>query len=129
MSFQTPTERRYLKTHEWVLMEDGEAVIGITDYAQHALGDIVYLDLPQVGDTFGPEEIFGVIESVKAASDLYTPVGGEVVAINSALVDDQAPISSDPYGEGWMIRIKPSGAEGALLTAAEYEQVVEAEQH
>lgn len=128
MSFQTPAELRYLKTHEWVRMEGEEAVVGITDYAQNSLGDIVYIELPEVGDTFGPEEIFGVIESVKAASDLYTPVGGEIVAVNTALTDDQAPITSDPYGEGWLLRIKVSGDEGALLSAEEYLKVVEAEQ-
>lgn len=129
MSFQTPANLRYLETHEWVGEENGEAIVGISDYAQHSLGDIVYIDLPQVGDTFGPEEIFGVIESVKASSDLYTPVGGEVVAVNTALVDDQEPINKDPYGQGWLIRLKPSGAEGKLLDAAAYEQVVASQDH
>jgi glycine cleavage system H protein len=129
MSFQTPANLRYLETHEWVREENGEAIVGISDYAQHSLGDIVYIDLPQVGDTFGPEEIFGVIESVKASSDLYTPVGGEVVAVNTALVDDQEPINKDPYGQGWLIRLKPSGTEGKLLDAAAYEQVVASQDH
>lgn len=129
MSFQTPANLRYLETHEWVREENGEAIVGISDYAQHSLGDIVYIDLPQVGDTFGPEEIFGVIESVKASSDLYTPVGGEVVAVNTALADDQEPINKDPYGQGWLIRLKPSGTEGKLLDAAAYEQVVASQDH
>lgn len=124
MSFTTPSDLRYLESHEWVRMENGEAVIGITDYAQHSLGDVVYIELPQVGDTFGPGEVFGVIESVKASSDLYTPVGGEVIAINTALEEDQEVINKDPYGEGWIMRLKPSGEEGNLLDAAAYEQVV-----
>jgi glycine cleavage system H protein len=124
MSFTTPSDLRYLESHEWVRLENGEAVIGISDYAQHSLGDVVYIELPAVGDTFGPGEVFGVIESVKASSDLYTPVGGEVIAVNSALEDDQEIINKDPYGEGWIIRLKTSGEEGNLLDAAAYEQVV-----
>jgi glycine cleavage system H protein len=129
MEFHTPTEVRYLKSHEWIRMEGDEAVIGITDYAQHSLGDIVYVEFPDVGDTIGTEEVFGVIESVKASSDLYLPIGGEVIAINSALEENQEPINKDPYGDGWLIRIKPTGAEGSLLDAAAYEQVVAAEKH
>jgi len=124
MSFTTPSDLRYLESHEWVRLENGEAVIGISDYAQHSLGDVVYIELPAVGDTFGPGEVFGVIESVKASSDLYTPVGGEVIAVNSALEDDQEIINKDPYGEGWIIRLKTSGEEGNLLDAAAYEQFV-----
>jgi glycine cleavage system H protein len=124
MSFQTPSELRYLKTHEWVRMEGDEAVIGITDYAQDSLGDVVYVEMPQVGDTFGVGEVFGVIESVKASSDLYTPVGGEVVAINTALETNQETVNKDPFGEGWMIRLKVSGEEGELMDAAAYEQFV-----
>jgi glycine cleavage system H protein len=124
MSFQTPSELRYLKTHEWVRVEGNEAVIGITDYAQDSLGDVVYVEMPQVGDTFGAGEVFGVIESVKASSDLYTPVGGEVVAINTALETNQETVNKDPYGEGWMIRLKVSGEEGELMDAAAYEQFV-----
>jgi len=124
MSFQTPSELRYLKTHEWVRVEGNEAVIGITDYAQDSLGDVVYVEMPQVGDTFGAGEVFGVIESVKASSDLYTPVGGEVVAINTALETNQETVNKDPFGEGWMIRLKVSGEEGELMDAAAYEQFV-----
>lgn len=128
MAFQTPTNLRYLKTHEWVRIEEnGEAVVGITDYAQHALGDVVYVDLPQVGDVLGPEEVFGVIESVKASSDLYMPIGGEIIAVNTDLLQNQQPINTDPYGQGWLIRVKPSGAEGDLLDAAAYEQLVAAQ--
>lgn len=129
MSFTTPPELRYAKTHEWIRAEGDEVVVGITDYAQDALGDVVYIELPKVGDSFAAGDIFGVIESVKAASDLYAPVGGEVVAVNTELENDQSPINSDPYGAGWMIRLKSSGAAGDLLDAAAYEQVVAEEQH
>ncbi len=128
MSFTTPPELRYASTHEWMRVEGAEVVIGITDYAQDALGDVVYIELPHVGDTFEPGDVFGVIESVKAASDLYAPVGGEVVAVNTALEDDQSAINSDPYGAGWIVRLKSSGKEAELLDAAGYQQVVEAEQ-
>lgn len=129
MSFTTPPDLQYTRTHEWVRVEGDEVVIGITDYAQDALGDVVYIELPQVGDTFAPGEVFGVIESVKASSDLYAPVGGEVIAVNTALEDDQSPVNSDPYGAGWMLRLKASGAMGELLDAAAYAQVVEEAQH
>ncbi len=129
MGFNTPKELRYLKTHEWVRIEGEEAVIGITDYAQDSLGDIVYVELPEVGTNLGAGEFFGVIESVKASSDLYSPVGGEVLTINEALRDDQSPISNDPYNAGWMIRLKVSGEEGELLDADAYEQHVESEKH
>jgi glycine cleavage system H protein len=124
MSFNTPADLRYSKTHEWVRTENGEVVIGITDYAQDALGDVVYIELPQVGTNLNPNDVFGVIESVKASSDLYAPIGGEVVAINSDLENDQSPINSDPYGEGWILRIKPSGEAEELIDAAAYEQFV-----
>jgi glycine cleavage system H protein len=125
MSFNTPQELRYAETHEWVRTEGDEVVVGITDYAQDSLGDVVYLELPEVGQTFKAGEVFGVIESVKASSDLYAPVAGEVTAVNSALDDDQEPINTDPYGAGWMIRMKPSGDEQKLLHAAEYEKFVD----
>lgn len=128
MSYNTPQDLRYLKTHEWVRVEGAEVVFGITDYAQHELGDIVFLELPEVGDTLEPGDRFGVIESVKAASDLYAPVGGEVIAVNTDLEDDQAIINTDPYGAGWMVRLKPSGNEGELLDPAAYEQAVAEEE-
>lgn len=129
MGFTTPQELRYLSTHEWVTIDGDVATIGITDFAQDALGDVVYVELPAVGDTFTAGEIFGSIESVKASSDLYAPVGGEIVEVNTALQDDQSPINKDPYGEGWIIRIKPSGDEGELLDAAGYEAVMEQQKH
>lgn len=124
-----PADLRYVDTDEWIRIEGEEAVIGITDFAQEQLGDIVYLELPDVGSSFQYNETFGVIESVKAASDLYAPLAGEVVAVNSALVDDQAPINSDPYGEGWMIRLKVTGSLDHLLDAEAYRKSTEERAH
>ncbi len=101
-----PEELNYSKDDEWVKVEGDEAVVGITDYAQDSLSDIVYLELPDVGDVFEKGEVFGVVESVKAAADLFMPVGGEVTAINDDLVDTPEIINTDPYVEGWMLRIK-----------------------
>ncbi len=129
MSFNTPLDLRYAESHEWVRVEGDEVVVGITDYAQDALGDIVYVELPAVGATFNAGDVFGVIESVKASSDLYAPVSGEVTAVNTDLEDDQAPINSDPYGAGWILRMKSSGEESALLDAAAYEKHVAEQQH
>ncbi|MFQ3662206.1 MAG: glycine cleavage system protein GcvH [Chloroflexaceae bacterium] len=124
-----PADLRYSKSDEWVRVEGDEVVIGITDYAQEQLGDIVYLELPRVGATFAPGESFGVIESVKASSDLYAPVGGEVTAVNSALEHDQQPINSDPYGAGWLVRMRPSGEEEELMDAAAYAAYLEGRSH
>ncbi len=124
-----PADLRYSKSDEWVRVEGDEVVIGITDYAQEQLGDIVYLELPQVGASFAPGDSFGVIESVKASSDLYAPIGGEVVAINSELEGNQEPINQDPYGAGWLIRMRPSGAEEELLDAAAYAAYIEERAH
>ncbi len=120
MSYNTPDDLRYAKTHEWMRADGEEVVVGITDYAQHTLGDVVYLELPEVGTSFNAGDVFGVIESVKASSDLYAPVTGEVTAVNSDLEDDQETVNTDPYGVGWMIRLKPTGDEGALIDAAAY---------
>lgn len=120
MSPNIPADLRYSKSDEWVRAEGDELVIGITDYAQDALGDIVYLELPQVGATIAPGGPFGVIESVKASSDLYAPVGGEVVAVNGELEANQEPINKDPYGAGWLIRVRPSGESEELMDAAAY---------
>ncbi|MGW8319441.1 MAG: glycine cleavage system protein GcvH [Candidatus Promineifilaceae bacterium] len=96
----------YTEDDEWIRVEDGEGVVGITDYAQDALSDIVYVELPEVGDSFEAGETFGVVESVKAASDLYMPVGGEVTGVNEALPDAPEVVNTDPYDEGWMVRVK-----------------------
>jgi glycine cleavage system H protein len=129
MSFNTPADLRYTKTHEWVRTEGDEVVVGITDYAQDALGDVVYIELPEVGATFKAGEVFGVIESVKASSDLYAPIAGEVTAVNSALEDDQEAINTAPYAGGWMMRVKPAGDNADLLDATAYEQFVASLDH
>lgn len=129
MASKIPAELRYSKSDEWLRSESDEVVIGITDYAQDALGDIVYIELPQVGTVLTPGASFGVIESVKASSDLYAPIGGEIVAVNSALEDGQEPINQDPYGAGWLIRMRPSGAEEELLDAEAYSAYCEERAH
>jgi glycine cleavage system H protein len=124
MAFQTPSDVRYASSHEWARSDGDEIVVGISDYAQDALGDVVYIELPPVGTKVTAGESFGAVESVKASSDLYAPVSGEVVAVNTALEADQAPINQDPYGDGWMLRIRPSGTESELMDAAAYEALV-----
>lgn len=120
--WNTPEGYKYSETDEWVKVEGGEALIGISDYAQDLLSDLVYVELPEVGDSFDKGDSFGVVESVKAASDVNMPVSGEVVAVNEALEDAPETINSDPYGEGWILRIKlsdPSELDG-LRDAANY---------
>ncbi|MBW2065703.1 MAG: glycine cleavage system protein GcvH [Deltaproteobacteria bacterium] len=102
-----PEDVRYAEDHEWARVENGMVRIGISDYAQDQLGDIVFVELPQVGDTFGKGEQFGTVESVKAVSELYMPLEGEVVEVNSALEDSPELVNQSPYGDGWMIRVKP----------------------
>ena len=103
-----PADCRYAKSHEWAKKAGDLLVVGITDFAQHELGDIVFVELPPSGSKFKKDEAFGVIESVKAASDLFMPVGGEVVAINDELVPDPALVNRDPHGAAWLIKVKPS---------------------
>ena len=122
-----PGDLQYTKTHEWVRREGDSATVGITDHAQDELGDVVFVELPEEGATFGAGDAFGTIESVKAVSDLYAPVGGEVVETNSALEDAPEKVNEDPYGDGWIIRLRVSG-EGDLLSAEEYEKVLEEEE-
>ncbi len=122
-----PGDLQYTKSHEWVRTEGDTATIGITDHAQDELGDVVFVELPDEGDTFAAGDSFGTVESVKAVSDLYTPVGGEVVEVNSALGDAPEKINEDPYGEGWIVKLRTSGDEGDLLSAEEYEKVLEEE--
>lgn len=129
MATNIPAELRYSKSDEWLRIEGDEIVIGITDYAQNALGDIVYLELPPVGTLLTAGASFGVIESVKASSDLYAPIGGEVVAVNSVLESAQEPINQDPYGAGWLIRVRPSGEEEELLDAQAYTAYCEERAH
>jgi glycine cleavage system H protein len=106
---------RFTPSHEWVLPEGGGATIGISDHAQSQLGDVIFLELPGVGDTLKAGEKFGVIESVKAASDLYAPVGGTVAAVNERLTDNPELVNNDPYGEGWRVRLDPAEEGGADL--------------
>ena len=121
-----PDDLQYTKSHEWVRAEDGTVTIGITDHAQEELGDVVFVELPDVGVTIGTGDAFGTVESVKAVSDLYTPVGGEVVEVNSSLEDAPEKINDDPYGEGWIVKLSTS-EEADLLSPEEYEKVVEEE--
>src|ERR671910_302680 len=118
-----PGDLQYTKSHEWVRVEDGVATVGITDHAQDELGDVVFVELPETGATLAAGDSFGAVESVKAVSDLYAPVGGEVVEVNSALEDAPENINEDPYGEGWIVKIRTSD-EPHLLSPQEYEQVV-----
>lgn len=120
-----PTELSYTSEHEWVsaLTAEGTVRVGITDHAQDALGDVVYVDLPSVGDSVAAEESFGEIESTKSVSDLFAPISGEIVAVNEGLEDDPAQVNSDPYGEGWIVEIRPENADDLanLLTAEGYQ--------
>ena len=121
-----PQDLQYTRSHEWVRTEGDTATVGITDHAQDELGDVVFVELPDEGATFDAGESFGTVESVKAVSDLYTPVGGEVVEVNSSLEDAPEKINDDPYGEGWIVKLRTSG-EADLLSPEEYEKVVEEE--
>ena len=114
----------YSKDHEWVAVNNGVATIGITDYAQHSLGDVVYVELPKVGDKLESHEAFGSVESVKAVSEIFTPIAGEVVEVNDGLNDTPEAVNTDPYGDAWMIKIKMTNEleADALLNAAEYEE-------
>ena len=124
-----PEELQYSKDHEWVKVDGSVGTIGITDHAQNSLGDVVYVELPKVGETFAAHEAFGSVESVKAVSEIFTPVSGEVVEVNDSLQDEPEKVNSDPYGEGWMIRVRMSnsGEVDSLLSAAEYEDFTKAE--
>ncbi len=115
----------FSKDHEWVRVDGDSATIGITDYAQNALGDIVYVELPKVGATIAQFANIGVIESVKAVSDLFTPISGEVVEVNGALESDPAAVNREPYGAGWLLKIRPSTPDEtkSLLSPAEYEKI------
>jgi glycine cleavage system H protein len=121
-----PEELQYTKSHEWVRTEGDTATIGITDHAQDELGDVVFVELPEVGATFDAGDSFGTVESVKAVSDLYTPVGGEVVEVNEALNDSPEKINEDPYGDGWIVKLSVSDR-GDLLSASDYERFLEEE--
>jgi glycine cleavage system H protein len=124
-----PEDLHYSKDHEWVRVDGDQAIIGITDYAQNSLGDVVYVELPKAGEEFAANEPFGSVESVKAVSEVFTPIAGAIVQINESLADEPEAVNSDPYGAGWMIRLKMAnpGEVDSLLTAAEYEDFTKAE--
>ncbi|MDP9455165.1 MAG: glycine cleavage system protein H [Actinobacteria bacterium] len=115
-----PGELQYTKTHEWVRIEGETATVGITEHAQDELGDVVFVELPESGRTLDAGEAFGAVESVKAVSDLYAPLPGEVVEVNESLGDNPEKINEDPYGEGWILKLRVSG-EADLLSAEDYE--------
>ncbi|MEO7658952.1 MAG: glycine cleavage system protein GcvH [Pyrinomonadaceae bacterium] len=123
-----PENLRYSKDHEWVAVSGDIATIGITDYAQHSLGDVVYIDVPRVGDKLISHESFGSVESVKAVSEIFSPVGGEIAEVNDELNDSPEAVNNDPYVAGWMIKIKmdnPLEADG-MLSSEEYEEYLAA---
>ena len=116
----------YSKDHEWLKVEGDTGTVGITDHAQHSLGDVVYVELPKAGETFAAHDTFGSVESVKAVSELFLPVAGEVTEVNASLTDEPEKVNTDPYGDGWMLRVKLSnrGEVDSLLSAAEYEDYI-----
>lgn len=124
MANNIPDDLHYSKDHEWVRVEDDIATIGITDYAQDSLGDVVFVELPSEGDSFDAHQAFGSVESVKAVSELFTPVGGEITEANEGLNDSPEAVNNDPYGDAWMIKVKMEspGEVDALMSAAEYEE-------
>lgn len=121
-----PADLLYSKEHEWVKLDGDIATVGITDYAQNSLGDIVYVELPKAGATIAQFSSVGVVESVKAVSDLFTPIGGEVLEVNADLENDPAAVNRDPYGAGWMFKLKLSdpGETSGLLSPDDYEKLV-----
>lgn len=125
-----PSELKYASSHEWARLEDdGTVTVGITDHAQEALGDVVFVETPEVGATVAAGDEAGVVESVKAASDIYAPVGGEVIAVNDGLEDEPEQVNAEPYEDGWFFRLKPTDVSEleALLSAEDYQQQCEDE--
>ena len=118
-----PTDCRYTREHEWVRIEDDTCVLGITDFAQKELGEVVFVELPEVGHVFDAHDEIGTIESVKAVAEVYTPIAGEIVEINDALADDPAAVNEDPHGDGWLGKVKYSSSKDFddLMTAEQYE--------
>ena len=127
MSFEVPEDCRYLDSHEWAREEDGLVRVGITDFAQDELGDVVYVELPAAGDSLAAEDDFGVVESIKAVSDLYTPVSGTVVSTNDQLIDAPELVNESPYGDGWMLELDPDeeGEFEQLLSPEAYRDQIE----
>ena len=125
-----PEDLKYTAEHEWAKLENGVVTVGITSYASEQLGDVVVVELPEVGRKLEAMKPFGVVEAVKTVSDLYAPIAGEVVEVNGSLADNPALVNQSPYGEGWMIRLRPSGATPLehLMSSSDYERLLE-EQH
>jgi glycine cleavage system H protein len=119
-----PSELKYTKDHEWVRIDGDVATIGITDFAQSELGDIVFVEIETNGETLGQHEVFGTVEAVKTVSDLFMPVAGTIIEVNSGIADNPAAVNEDPYGAGWMIRVKISGETSDLLDADAYKALV-----
>ncbi|MFP6893218.1 MAG: glycine cleavage system protein GcvH [Opitutales bacterium] len=122
-----PENLKYTKDHEWIRHEsDGTCLVGITDHAQDSLGDVTFVELPAIGESFEEGATFGVVESVKAASDLYFPLSGEITEVNEILVDSPEKVNDDPYGDGWMVRIRPtdSSESGGLLSPEQYKEIL-----
>lgn len=122
-----PSDCLYTKEHEWVRLEDDVCTLGITSYAQHELGEVVFAELPEVGQTFEAHDEIGTIESVKAVAEIYTPVAGEIIEVNEELADDPATLNDDPHGDGWMVRIKIESAADLddLMNAEQYQEYVD----
>jgi len=125
-----PEELHYTQSHEWVRIDGDVGTIGITDYAQKELGEIVYLEMPEVGHVFNADEEFGTVESVKAVSELFTPLSGEIVEVNKAAIAEPGIVNDDPFGDGWLIKMKLSTDEevGKLMSAEDYGKYVQAEE-
>lgn len=119
-----PDGLKYTKDHEWIKIEGTTALVGITDFAQSELGDIVYVDINTVGQEVAEHEVFGTVEAVKTVSDLYMPVAGKVLEVNSVLDGSPEKVNEDPYGEGWMIKVELTGSTDSLLTAAQYKELI-----
>jgi glycine cleavage system H protein len=124
-----PSDRLYTKSHEWVQLKGGEATVGITQYAQEQLGDVVFVELPAVGKQVAKGGVLGNIESVKAVSEVFAPVGGAVIAANGELEGHPELVNQDPYGRGWLVRLRATGASEDLLDAAAYEKFLAEESH
>ncbi|MDF2759418.1 MAG: glycine cleavage system protein [Thermomicrobiales bacterium] len=128
---ESPGDRRYTKTHEWVALDGDVATIGVTDFAQSELGDITYLELPEIGDAIALDQAFGIIESVKAANDVFSPVDGEVVERNEEVVAAPEKINASPFGDAWLVRVRVADPKqlDALMTAEEYDELAKSSAH
>lgn len=123
-----PSDIQYTKSHEWVRVQGDEATVGITDFAVEHLGDLVFVDLPEVGRTLDAGDSVAEVESVKAVGEVYSPIAGEVIAVNEDLADDQGPLAGDPFGEGWLFKVKLAGDPAGMMDLATYEQQLATEE-